>query len=156
MLAIGSDYKIYLLEFINKIGLEDEIKKLKLLLKAIVVLGNNSIIASLKQELDSYFAGHLRQFTVGIQLLGTTFQQAAWGQLTLIPYGTTKSYKYQAAALDKPSAYRAVARANSYNKLSIIVPCHRIINHDGRLGGYSGGIENKAWLLQHEKTHSHY
>lgn len=75
----------------------------------------------------------------------------AWQALTLIPYGETRSYAQQAQSLGKPTAYRAVANANGANSLSIIIPCHRIINSSGNLGGYGGGIARKQWLLEHER-----
>jgi len=84
---------------------------------------------------------------------GTDFQQGVWRELQNIPYGTTRSYKAQAIALQKPEAIRAVAGANGMNRISIIVPCHRIIGEDGSLTGYGGGLWRKKWLLDFEKKH---
>jgi AraC family transcriptional regulator of adaptative response/methylated-DNA-[protein]-cysteine methyltransferase len=76
-----------------------------------------------------------------------------WKVLQEIPYGTTRSYKQQAVAIGNPNAVRAVAKANGYNRLCIIVPCHRVIGEDGHLTGYGGGIWRKKWLLDHERKH---
>jgi O-6-methylguanine DNA methyltransferase len=85
-------------------------------------------------------------------MVGTDFQQLVWAALQDIPHGRTLSYAGLASAIEKPTACRAVARANSMNQLAIIIPCHRVINSGGGLGGYAGGVDRKAWLLQHEKT----
>lgn len=114
--------------------------------------GTTAILDLLESELLSYFAGNLREFKTPIRLLGTTFQQLVWNSLIGIPYGETKSYKKQAKVIERSGAYRAVANANGKNKLAIIVPCHRIINSTGTLGGYSGEPWRKKWLLEHERS----
>ncbi|MEZ5479089.1 MAG: methylated-DNA--[protein]-cysteine S-methyltransferase [Thiolinea sp.] len=81
---------------------------------------------------------------------GTDFQQRVWQQLLRIPFGQSASYRDIAEALNKPTATRAVGAANGQNPISIIVPCHRVIGSNGQLTGYAGGLERKAWLLQHE------
>ena len=83
--------------------------------------------------------------------LGTPFQHTVWHALQTIPSGETRSYADIAKAIGQPSAYRAVARANGANQLALIVPCHRVINHNGGLGGYGGGLPRKGWLLEHER-----
>jgi AraC family transcriptional regulator of adaptative response/methylated-DNA-[protein]-cysteine methyltransferase len=85
-------------------------------------------------------------------MLGSDFQKNVWRELIKIPPGETKSYADIAKAIKQPSAFRAVARANGANQLAIIIPCHRVINSDGELGGYGGGLTRKAWLINHEKT----
>ncbi|MCA9508359.1 MAG: methylated-DNA--[protein]-cysteine S-methyltransferase [Myxococcales bacterium] len=115
--------------------------------------GSNSIIESIKKELKNYFAGNLKNFTTPIQFDGTTFQRCVWQALLEIPFGEVRNYSEQAHRIKKPQAFRAVANANGKNFLSIIVPCHRVINKNGNLGGYGGGIERKAWLLNHEKNY---
>ena len=102
-------------------------------------------------ELEQYFAGSLRDFTVPIKLHGTPFQLAVWQELLKIPYGETRSYKDIACAIGKPKATRAVGGANHNNPISIIVPCHRVIASDGTLGGYGGGLDIKRRLLELEK-----
>ncbi|MDR1339923.1 MAG: methylated-DNA--[protein]-cysteine S-methyltransferase [Prevotellaceae bacterium] len=105
-------------------------------------------------ELDEYFAGVRRDFTVPIKQSGTEFQQKAWLQLLKIPYGTTISYIEMARRMGNSKLTRAVGGANHRNKLWIVVPCHRVIGADGSLTGYGGGLECKQWLLQHEANNS--
>ncbi|MDA2814852.1 methylated-DNA--[protein]-cysteine S-methyltransferase [Nocardiopsis sp. RSe5-2] len=102
------------------------------------------------KELDAYFAGELREFSVPLAPRGTPFQLRVWRQLTAIPYGTTVSYGDIAAALEAPGASRAVGTANNRNPLSIVIPCHRVIGADGAMVGYGGGLERKERLLRLE------
>lgn len=106
--------------------------------------------AALARELDAYFAGTLRQFTVPLDLRGTAFQLRVWELLCEIPYGETRSYGEIAQVLGNPKATRAVGQANGRNPVSIIVPCHRVIGSDGRLTGYGGGLHRKRALLDLE------
>ncbi|MBX9577840.1 MAG: methylated-DNA--[protein]-cysteine S-methyltransferase [Chthoniobacterales bacterium] len=92
-------------------------------------------------------------FKTPYRMLGSDFQQATWKTILKIPYGTTQSYKEEAAALGNPAAVRAVANANGANLLAIVIPCHRVIATGGKLGGYGSGLRRKEWLLQHEQTH---
>jgi len=101
-------------------------------------------------ELDDYFAGRLREFTVPLDLRGTPFQRKVWELLRNIPYGETRSYGQIAHALGRPTAVRAVGGANARNPVSIIVPCHRVIGSDGKLTGYGGGLDRKEALLNLE------
>lgn len=101
-------------------------------------------------ELEEYFAGHRRQFSVPVVAVGTPFQRQVWQALTTIPCGETWSYQGLALAIDNPNAVRAVGVANSKNPVSIIVPCHRVIGKNGALTGYAGGVQTKSWLLEHE------
>ena len=120
-------------------------------IEKIAVYEKTSIIDSIQKELDNYFESTLEKFTTPYHLIGSPFQQIVWSTLTKISYGSTQSYATIANTINYPSAYRAVARANSTNNLAIIVPCHRVINSNGKIGGYNGGIERKEWLLNHEK-----
>lgn len=151
MLAMSDEEALYLLEFVDRRGLEREIERLRNKMKAAIIPGGTPPIHSIEKELKAYFAGTLKQFSTPIHILGSPFQKMAWNALTLIPYGETRSYAEQAQALGKPTAYRAVANANGANSLAIIVPCHRIINSNGNLGGYGGGIARKQWLIEHEQ-----
>ena len=101
-------------------------------------------------ELDAYFAGKLRQFTVPLDLRGTPFQRQVWDLLCGIPWGETRSYGQIAQALDRPKAARAVGRAVGTNPVSIVVPCHRVVGSDGSLTGYGGGLDRKVGLLRLE------
>ncbi len=105
------------------------------------------------KQLHEYFKGDRKEFSIGLQLEGTDFQKKVWNQLMKIPYGETVSYKDVAAAIRNEKAFRAVGSANGRNNISIIIPCHRVIAHDGTLGGYGGGLWRKKWLLGHERKH---
>jgi methylated-DNA-[protein]-cysteine S-methyltransferase len=103
-----------------------------------------------KKEVESYFAGKLRSFTVPLAAAGTAFQHRVWSALIAIPYGETRSYGQLAADLGNPGASRAVGRANATNPICLLVPCHRVIGADGSLTGFAFGEEIKRQLLAHE------
>jgi AraC family transcriptional regulator, regulatory protein of adaptative response / methylated-DNA-[protein]-cysteine methyltransferase len=109
-------------------------------------------IDHLRQELSQYFAGTLTQFTVPVVIRGTAFQEKVWLALQQIPYGKTIAYDQLAQNIGQPTAMRAVARANSMNRISILIPCHRVIGKDGQLTGYGGGLWRKRLLLELERT----
>ena len=98
----------------------------------------NQVIALAIRELDDYFSGNLKTFTVPYRLFGTSFQKAAWNQLKLIPYGRAINYQELATKIGRPGASRAVGNANRANPLPIIIPCHRVIRKNNTLGGYAG------------------
>ncbi|HHX52982.1 MAG TPA: methylated-DNA--[protein]-cysteine S-methyltransferase [Erysipelothrix sp.] len=102
------------------------------------------------QELVQYFKGELKEFTVELNPQGTSFQKSVWNELLKIEHGTTLSYSQIAQRINNPTAVRAVGSAIGKNPIAIIIPCHRVINKDGRLGGYSGGIEHKIRLMEVE------
>jgi methylated-DNA-[protein]-cysteine S-methyltransferase len=106
--------------------------------------------AQLIAQLEAYFAGSAVAFDVPLSLSGTEFQRRVWTELTAIPLGETISYGELASRVGAPGASRAVGLANGRNPVAIVVPCHRVIGADGRLTGYGGGLERKAWLLRHE------
>jgi methylated-DNA-[protein]-cysteine S-methyltransferase len=103
-------------------------------------------------QLNKYFAGKLKEFTIPLDLYGTPFQIQVWQTLITIPYGKTISYKQEATQMHKPTAYRAVANANGKNSIIIIIPCHRVIATGGGIGGYSSGLDKKRFLLNLEHT----
>jgi methylated-DNA-[protein]-cysteine S-methyltransferase len=103
------------------------------------------------RQLDGYFRGTRREFSVGLDLEGTPFQRSCWNELLKVPFGRTTTYRDLAVALKKPGATRAVGGANHRNPVSIFVPCHRVIGADGSLTGYGGGLWRKEWLLAHER-----
>lgn len=152
MVACATDKGICLLEFSDRKMLETEFKQLMKALKAPIVQGENQFFKPLKIQLDSYFKGTLKEFDIPLDLVGTDFQKQVWNVLLQIPYGITSSYAEQADRLGKPSAVRAVANANGMNKISIIVPCHRVIGSDGSLTGYGGGLWRKKKLLDLEQN----
>jgi methylated-DNA-[protein]-cysteine S-methyltransferase len=106
------------------------------------------------RQLNAYFRGDLKDFTLSLLLEGSEFQKNVWKALCGIPYGTTISYGALARRIGKPSASRAVGGANGCNPIPIIIPCHRIINANGQLGGYSCGLEIKKYLLNLEARYS--
>lgn len=112
---------------------------------------SNAHIACLKEELEAYFRGELKTFRVALHLVGTPFQQSVWEVLRHIPYGQSLSYTQEAAQLNHPKAIRAVANANGKNPVPIVVPCHRVIAKDGGIGGYSGGLWRKEFMLELER-----
>ncbi len=103
-----------------------------------------------RQQLEEYFAGKRRKFDVKLDLRGTEFRKRCWKELLRIPYGETRSYAEIARAVGNPNGFRAVGQANHYNPIAIIVPCHRVLNSGGYLGGYGGGLAVKAFLLRLE------
>ncbi|WP_163100537.1 methylated-DNA--[protein]-cysteine S-methyltransferase [Peribacillus alkalitolerans] len=102
-------------------------------------------------QMEEYFKGKRKEFTFKYTIHGTPFQQRVWDQLCNIPYGETSTYKVISEKIGNVKALRAVGNANGKNKLSIVVPCHRIIGSNGTLTGYAGGLWRKEWLLKHEK-----
>jgi methylated-DNA-[protein]-cysteine S-methyltransferase len=101
-------------------------------------------------QLDEYFKGERKDFTIRINPAGTEFQGKVWNSLLKIPYGKTISYLEQAKQFGDEKAIRAIASANGKNPIPIIIPCHRVIGNNGSLTGYAGGILKKQWLLEHE------
>jgi methylated-DNA-[protein]-cysteine S-methyltransferase len=112
---------------------------------------SNPILEKLRAELAEYFAGQRNDFTVQLSPAGTDFQRRVWSELCRIPHSQTISYEELANRIGKPTAQRAVAQANGANPIVILIPCHRVINKSGRLGGYSSGLERKRFLLGLER-----
>ncbi len=114
---------------------------------------SSPILKQAKKQLKAYFNGTLRKFTMALSPKGTDFQQSVWRALSTIPYGIKWSYQDLATAIGNEKASRAVGNANGKNPIGIIIPCHRVIQKNGRLGGYSGGMHIKEALLSlEEKT----
>lgn len=104
------------------------------------------------EQLDRYFRGKLEQFSLNLDIHGTNFQKKVWNALLQIPLGKTYTYAEIAKTINTNNAYRAVGLANKKNPLLIIVPCHRVINSNGKLSGYVAGASKKQWLINHEKN----
>lgn len=151
MIAAATDKGICMFEFADYKLLELELRQLAASFKAPLVQGENPLFDTLRKQLDEYFNGERREFDIPLDLAGTEFQKEVWLSLLKIPYGCTTTYGKQAELLGKPSAVRAVANANGKNKISIILPCHRVVGADGTLTGYGGGIWRKKKLLEFEK-----
>lgn len=152
MLAVADDEALYLLEFVERRGLEREIERMRQKCRAAIIPGDNAILQLIGHELEDYFSGKNMHFTTPIHVFGSPFQQTVWKALQTIPLGQTWSYSDLAAAIKKPTAMRAVANANGANQLALIIPCHRVIRANGDIGGYGGGVHRKVWLLEHEKA----
>lgn len=118
----------------------------------IIFSENDDLLKQAVAELQEYFSGTRKTFTVPIDLHGTPFQIMVWRELLRIPYGETRSYKDIAIAISAPKAVRAIGGANHNNPVSIIVPCHRVIGTNGALVGYGGGLSVKEYLLNHEQS----
>lgn len=151
MIAIADEHQLYLLEFVDRRGLETELERLSEKIGSPFIPGHTGVIQSIETELEQYFSGTLDAFKTPLGLQGTPFQISVWHALQGIPMGQTCSYSDIAAVIGKPKSVRAVARANGANQLAIVVPCHRVIAADGTLAGYGGGIARKQWLIDHEK-----
>lgn len=152
MIAIADEEALFLLEFVDRRGLELEIERLRQKSKCALIPGVTPAISSIEQELEQYFDGSLKTFKTPLRFLGTPFERSVWDELMKIPLSETRSYADIATAIGQPSAYRAVARANGANQLAIVVPCHRVIGSNGELTGYGGGLPRKRWMLEHEKN----
>ena len=113
----------------------------------------NGILENTIQQLDEYFNEGRKEFDIPIDVEGTEFQQRVWGELIKIPFGITKTYLDVAKNLGDRNSLRAVGLANGKNKISIIIPCHRVIGAKGELTGFGGGIWRKKWLLDHESKY---
>ena len=151
MLAGATTKGICLLEFTDTDRVKIQLPRLKKSFNASISVGESPFFKQLNQELKAYFKGKLQQFTLPLDTKGTAFQMQAWDALLNIPYGETRSYLEQAKAIDKPKAFRAVASANRNNRISIIIPCHRVIAKNGGLAGYGGGLDRKEFLINLEK-----
>ena len=154
MIAGATDEGLCLLEFTDRRMLEAQIARLGKLLKQPLVPGEHAHLAHARRELEQYFAGMLADFTVPMVFRGTPFEERVWRELVRIPYGETLSYAQLAGRVESPGGQRAVGRANGLNRISIIIPCHRVVNSDGQLGGYGGGLWRKHWLLALERKTS--
>jgi AraC family transcriptional regulator of adaptative response/methylated-DNA-[protein]-cysteine methyltransferase len=150
MLVGGTDDSLCLLEFVDRRMLETQLQRLRDRLGAVLIPGSNPVTGAAEEELAAYFARELSQFSVPLEAPGTEFQQTVWQALREIPYGTTSSYGDLARNIGRPTAVRAVARANGDNRIAIMIPCHRVIGSDGTLTGYGGGLWRKQRLLELE------
>lgn len=153
MMAIADQDFLYALDFVEKENLEFAISRFGRRLNTSILPGSTPIIKKIGTELKDYFAGKKMDFNTPVHLTGSPFQKKVWEELKKIPSGEKFSYLDIARKVEKPNACRAVGTANGKNLLVLVIPCHRVINHNGELGGYGGGLDRKKWLLDHEKTY---
>lgn len=152
MFAAASKKGIVMLTFFTPFYIEAKIEVLKKTLNAEVIPANNEIFKALRIQLNEYFEKKRTTFEIPLQLIGSPFQVKCWKELLNIPYGKTISYKEQAIKIGNEKAFRAVANANGQNMIDILVPCHRVIANNGKLSGYTGGVEKKEFLLKLEQN----
>ena len=152
MFAAASKKGIVMLTFFTPFHIEAKIAVLKNTLDADVIPANGEIFEVLRTQLNEYFDKKRTTFEIPLQLIGSPFQVKCWKELLNIHYGKTISYKEQAIKIQNEKAHRAVANANGQNMIDILIPCHRVISSNKKLGGYTGGIEKKEFLLKLEKN----
>ncbi len=115
-----------------------------------VQAADHPTVAIAVEQLGEYFDGERTEFDLPLDAAGTAFQHQAWDALVRIPFGETVSYGEQAVMLGDRNKARAVGAANGRNPIPIVVPCHRVVGSNGHLTGFAGGLDTKAWLLDHE------
>jgi O-6-methylguanine DNA methyltransferase len=152
MFAAVNGESVCQLEFADLRKFEASCAGLRRRFRLPVEAGANAVMRRLQAELDEYFRGDRREFTVACTLAGTDFQQRVWHELQRIPFAKTACYEDVAKRLGAPSSFRAVARANGANPLYLIVPCHRVIAKNGAISGYGGGVWRKRALIELERT----
>ncbi len=152
LVAAATGKGICLLEFTDRRMLDAQFHALRRHFRCAIVPGENRHIVQLKKEMKEYFEGSRKKFSVPLLFPGTEFQQKVWDELLKIPYGKTVSYEDIAKRIQSPRGSRAVGTANGLNRIGIVIPCHRVVNKNGDLGGYGGGLWRKKKLLDMEKN----
>lgn len=150
MIGGATDNGVCFLEWHDRGGVETILKRVEKRYKTDCTRGSNPHLSTMADELERYFANELKTFDTKIDVTGTAFERVVWNELLKIRYGRTMSYGELAARLNRPGAARAVGRANGANYLAILIPCHRVIEANGNLRGYGGGLWRKRNLLQLE------
>ena len=152
MIAVSDRSSLHLLEFADRKALPAELKRLRKQVRGDLGIGRFAPTEQIEAELAAFFRAESSRFEVPIALHGTAFTKTVWHALREIPAGETRSYSDLANAIDRPSATRAVARANGANQIAIVIPCHRVIGADGSLTGYGGGLWRKQKLIELEQS----
>lgn len=152
LLAAAVEQGVCFIEFSDRRMLEYNYQLVRKRFGLPILPRPNDVLEQLREELECYLRGALKKFQTPLALRGTPFQERVWRTLLDIPYGEIISYQALAERIDKPTAVRAVARANGANPISILVPCHRVVGKDGELTGYGGGLWRKRLLLELERT----
>ena len=150
MLAAASETHLLLFEFPRRRMIDTQLDRVRRAHECELAPGESPVFEVLRTQLDEYFRGERRDFTLPLHVPGTPFQTRVWSALQRIPCGSTTSYARLAQTIGQPNAVRAVARANGDNRIAIIIPCHRVIGSNGELVGYGGGLWRKKKLLELE------
>lgn len=151
MIAMAEERGLVLLEFVDRPALVRQLQDLHDKHGYLIAPGTSRILEQAGDDIAGYLSGHLREFRVPLHTPGTTFEQAVWQELKQIPYGSTTTYQQLAETFGKPGAARAVRTAVGRNRITLVIPCHRIVQPDGSLGGYGGEKARKAHLIRHER-----
>lgn len=154
MIAVSDPYTLHLLEFADRRALPTELRRLQKNVKGGIGIGRHAPTESIKAELGDYFDGRSANFQTPLTMHGSPFTRRVWQELLTIPPGETRTYSDLARQIGKPSAVRAVARANGANQIALVIPCHRVLGADGSLTGYGGGLWRKQRLIELEKDHA--
>lgn len=154
MIAVCDAHNLHLLEFVERKGLANELQRFSKASPGGIGIGRTSITDQIEDELKVFFAGESNGFQTPVAMHGTPFFRDVWRELQKIPHGQTRSYKDIAEAVGRPTAMRAVARANGSNQIAIVIPCHRVIGADGSLTGYAGGLWRKQKLIDLEQEYA--
>ncbi|MCP4319758.1 MAG: bifunctional transcriptional activator/DNA repair protein Ada [Hyphomicrobiales bacterium] len=152
MIAVTDRRSLHLLEFVDRKALPSELRKLQKAARGDLGSGRFEPTEQIEAELGAYFEGKIERFETPLTLHGSAFTRLVWHELLRIPPGETRSYSEIAAAIGRPTATRAVARANGANQIALVVPCHRVIGADGSLTGYGGGLWRKQKLIELERN----
>ena len=151
LIAVADRHALQLLEFFERRALPRELAVLQKNCACAIGVGRLPPVDQIEAELAAFFAGRSATFRTPLAPGGSAFTRAVWQELRRIPPGQTRSYSQVAAAVGRPSAVRAVARANGANQIALVIPCHRVIGANGALTGYGGGLWRKQWLIEHER-----
>ncbi|TKW65345.1 MAG: bifunctional transcriptional activator/DNA repair protein Ada [Paracoccus denitrificans] len=154
MIAVGDGDALHLLEFTDRKALSQQLARVSKAADGRVGLGQSDVTRETARQLGQFFDGKRAQFELPLSPHGTDFQRLVWDALCRIPAGQTRSYSEVATEIGKPTATRAVARANAMNGIAIVIPCHRVIGSDGTLTGYAGGLWRKEKLIAAEHAYA--
>ena len=155
MTAMASEKGVVLLEFLDTFStIDKEVTDLRTRYGFHLSDQNHPCLAAVQTQMEDYFAGRRQQFDLPLDAPGTAFDEKVWAHLQRIPYGRTCSYGDLARDIGNGAHARIVGSANHRNRISIIIPCHRVIGADGSLTGYGGGLPRKRWLLEFESLHA--
>ncbi len=155
MIAMASDKGVVLLEFLDTVEtITKEINDLRTRYGFALTGQDHPCLDAVQQQMDAYFAGQRHTFELALDAPGTAFDETVWAHLQRIPYGRTCSYGDLASEIGNGAHARIVGTANHRNRISIVIPCHRVIGADGSLTGYGGGLPRKRWLLEFESVHA--